>query len=341
MLNSAIACFALERGLLFASAEDQCPTTNWNCGEELHISGAVSVAGAHTTTNPGYPCSQALRTKADSKMGGPTRSAYTATRETHEYSREELEYGFGPDIGFTIMDKDGKDFEMGVIGMVIGDENDINDGHIVFKTWGADGDDSKPGAWGEEWATKDANGGYTRMTIHDEGVEIPDGHLQVTTPGYPVAHALRTKADSKMGGPTRSAYTATRETHEYSREELDHGFGPDIGFTVTDKDGKDMEMGVIGMVIGDENDINDGHIVFKTWGADGDNSNPDAWGEEWATKDANGGYTRMTVHDGGVEVPGTITAGDVVVDGQTFTNLVQQVADLKSQVEDLTRRLRA
>merc|ERR1719424_1560871 len=208
--------------------------------------------------------------------------------------------------------------ELGVIAGAIGDEG-IFDGHIEFKTWGQDGDNSDPNAWSPEWGQRDAAGHYTRMIVHKDGVNVPHGALVVNNEGYPVSHSVRDKNGDPADGPTRSAFTATRQTEDFTREEMQQGYGVDIGLTITDKEGKDMELGVIAGAIGDEG-IFDGHIEFKTWGQDGDNSDPNAWSPEWGQRDAAGHYTRMIVHKDGVTIP----SGDLLVGGQSVNELFSQ-----------------
>ena len=127
---------------------------------------------------------EGVRTKEDtanptteSVYARTTKSALTASRKSTLYPKASFQPGFGADISFETIDKDGVHTEMGAIGMqATGDGSSSAD--IVFKVWnGAD-------LTGYQ---NDKNGAYNKMVIRSTGdVEVTSGTLETSNTGYPV-----------------------------------------------------------------------------------------------------------------------------------------------------------
>ena len=246
-----------------------------------------------------------------------TRSAFTASRKSNNYTLAQMNAGFGPDMSFQVVDSAGVSTEIGVMGMMMTGDGSAN-ADFVFKTWNGQSD-----------AAMDAAGDFNRLVIKSSGdVMVPDGRLDVMRSAYPVtvservAESAVNSEEMELSKVTRSAFTASRKSNNYTLAQMNAGFGPDMSFQVVDSAGVSKELGVMGMVMTGDGSAH-ADFVFKTWNGQAEEAN-------FAAMDAAGEFNRLVIKSNGdVLVPN----GELLVQGESFRGISTKISDLEDDYD--------
>lgn len=107
-------------------------------------------------------------------------SSLTSTRVSTKYGFHEMENGFGTDVSFQIVDKEGDSRELGVIGMVKSGTNSTGytTADFVFNSWNV----QNPDTFTEDWVNGDFE--IARITYDgnlqvQNGIQVKKGDLKV------------------------------------------------------------------------------------------------------------------------------------------------------------------